>query len=53
MNQVRDADAHPELAVNPGALNAMGLIDEALHFVDSPLSPAARPTQPAGCARLV
>ena len=33
MNQVRDAEAHPELAANPGALNAMGLIDEALHAV--------------------
>ena len=31
MNQVRDAERHPERAVNPGALNAMGLIDEALH----------------------
>ena len=33
MNQVRDAEKHPELAANPGALNAMGLIDEALHVV--------------------
>ena len=33
MNQVRNAEAHPELAANPGALNAMGLIDEALHVV--------------------
>jgi hypothetical protein len=31
MNQVRGAEEHPERAVNPGALNAMGLIDEALH----------------------
>jgi hypothetical protein len=31
MNQVRDAEHHPERVVNPGALNAMGLIDEALH----------------------
>lgn len=31
MNRVRDAERHPERAVNPGALNAMGLIDEALH----------------------
>jgi glycosidase len=31
INQVRDAQRHPELAVNPGALNAMGLIDEVLH----------------------
>ena len=33
INQVRNAEAHPELAANPGALNAMGLIDEALHLV--------------------
>jgi glycosidase len=33
MNQVRDAEHHPERAVNPGALNAMGLIDEALHLI--------------------
>ena len=33
MNQVRNADAHPELAAHPGALNAMALIDEALHAV--------------------
>ena len=33
MNQVRNAEAHPELAANPGALNAMGLIDEALHAI--------------------
>ena len=31
MNRVRDAEHHPDRAVNPGALNAMGLIDEALH----------------------
>lgn len=31
MNLARGADQHPERAVNPGALNAMGLIDEALH----------------------
>src|SRR3954468_4228842 len=31
INQVRDAEHHPERAVHPGALNAMGLIDEALH----------------------
>ena len=31
INQVRDAEHHPERAANPGALNAMGLIDEALH----------------------
>ena len=33
MNAVRQADRHPELAVGAGALNAMGLIDEVLHFV--------------------
>jgi hypothetical protein len=33
MNLVRDAAQHPELAVNPGELNAMGLIDEVLHMV--------------------
>ncbi|MGZ4787500.1 MAG: alpha-amylase family glycosyl hydrolase [Terriglobales bacterium] len=33
MNEVRKADVHPELAAHPGALNAMGLIDEALHAV--------------------
>ena len=33
INQVRDAQHRPELAVNPGALNAMGLIDEVLHAV--------------------
>ena len=31
MNQVREAERFPELVVNPGALNAMGLIDEVLH----------------------
>jgi hypothetical protein len=31
INQVRGAVQNPERAVNPGALNAMGLIDEALH----------------------
>ena len=33
MNLIRDAANHPERAVHPGALNAMGLIDEALHVV--------------------
>src|SRR3954454_22451997 len=33
MNQVREAEKHPERAVNPGSLNAMGLIDEALHLL--------------------
>ena len=31
MNSVRETSEHPELAVNPGALFAMGLIDEATH----------------------
>ena len=33
VNQVRNAEQAPELAMHPGALNAMGLIDEALHAV--------------------
>src|SRR5208337_2063105 len=33
MNLMRDAARHPELAVNPGELNAMALIDEVLHVV--------------------
>src|SRR5215472_5664741 len=33
MNQVRGAAQDPDLAVHAGALNAMGLIDEALHLV--------------------
>src|SRR2546428_4635374 len=33
MNAVRDATHHPELTVNPGALNAMGLLDEVSHVV--------------------
>ena len=43
MNLVRDAAQHPELAVNPGELNAMALIDEVLHIGDGALSAAARP----------
>ena len=31
MNRAREAEKYPERAVHPGALNAMGLIDEALH----------------------
>ncbi len=31
INQARDAEHHPERTLHPGALNAMGLIDEALH----------------------
>jgi glycosidase len=31
MNLVRETSEYPELAVNPGALFAMGLIDEATH----------------------
>src|SRR5438128_2129946 len=33
MNAVRDATHHPELTVNPAALNAMGLLDEVSHVV--------------------
>ena len=33
MNQVREADKHPQLAVHAGALYAMGLIDEASHVL--------------------
>jgi glycosidase len=33
MNQVRDVDEHPELAVHAGQLYAMGLIDEASHVL--------------------
>jgi penicillin-binding protein-related factor A (putative recombinase) len=35
INQVRDAAVHPQLAVSAGQINAMGLIDEILHFVFS------------------
>jgi glycosidase len=33
MNEVRDAAHHPEKTVNPGALNAMGLLDEVTHVI--------------------
>ena len=33
MNQVRDVQKHPELAVHAGQLYAMGLIDEASHVL--------------------
>ena len=33
MNQVRDANGHPERAVHAGQLYAMGLIDEASHVL--------------------
>src|ERR1035438_6174575 len=33
MNQVRDAEKHPDLAVHAGTLYAMGLIDEASHVL--------------------
>jgi glycosidase len=33
MNQVRDVEKHPELAVHAGKLFAMGLIDEASHVL--------------------
>ena len=33
VNQVRNAAVHPRLAVSAGQINAMGLIDEILHFL--------------------
>jgi glycosidase len=33
MNQVRDVEKHPELAIHAGKLYAMGLIDEASHVL--------------------
>jgi glycosidase len=33
MNQVRDAESHPDHAIHAGALYAMGLIDEASHVL--------------------
>jgi hypothetical protein len=33
VNVIRDAERNPDRAMNPGSLNAMGLIDEALHTV--------------------
>ena len=33
MNRLRDTQHHPERTVHPGALNAMGLIDETLHVI--------------------
>lgn len=33
INRKRDVERHPEKAVHAGALNAMGLIDEALHVI--------------------
>src|ERR1039458_10885405 len=33
MNQARDVEKHPELAVHAGQLFAMGLIDEASHVL--------------------
>ena len=33
MNQVREVEKHPELAVHAGSLYAMGLIDEASHVL--------------------
>ena len=35
MNAARDVARNPELAVQPGQLNAMGLIDEILHHVSA------------------
>jgi glycosidase len=33
MNTVRDADSRPDRVVHPGALNAMGILDEVTHLV--------------------
>jgi hypothetical protein len=33
MNTVREAARHPDRTLHPGALNAMGLLDEATHLV--------------------
>jgi hypothetical protein len=33
MNTVRDADRYPDRVVHPGALNAMGILDEVTHLV--------------------
>ncbi|HEU5196437.1 MAG TPA: alpha-amylase, partial [Methylomirabilota bacterium] len=33
MNMVRDAAHHPDRTINPGALNAMGLLDEVTHVI--------------------
>ena len=33
MNQVREAENHPDRAIHAGALYAMGLIDEASHVL--------------------
>ena len=33
MNHIRDAAAHPERSVRASDINAMGLIDEVLHFI--------------------
>ena len=45
MNTVREAERHPERAVSPGALNAMGLIDEILHARRGRLPRAAGPAR--------
>ena len=36
MNLERDVERHPQRAVQPGALNAMGLIDETLAVIAPP-----------------
>jgi glycosidase len=33
MNTIRDGARHPDQVVNPGALNAMGILDEITHLV--------------------
>jgi glycosidase/truncated hemoglobin YjbI len=44
LNEKRGAPAAPETAVHAGALNAMGLIDEILHYVVSLYAAQARPS---------
>ena len=53
MNQVRDAEKHPEQAVHAGQLFAMGLIDEASHVLMAALSRAVRSPGDDRRARLV
>jgi len=43
MNEKRDLERFPEKAVRAGSMNAMGLIDEILHYVVSLYEAQARP----------
>ena len=43
MNEKRDLERFPEKAIRAGALNAMGLIDEILHYVVSLYEAQAQP----------